>query len=371
MHFTDDDEQTKYTRKTMSGGPIRRKDPIVEMTPEQKEERYGMLLGQINEITKVEGWPEYLRRATGLRMNPFVTAYRKEQGVNFPFRTNPDRLAGADLCEQRDDDYRARQAGEPVERVVNPRQDLSRRFDIDGSLSRDFPPAAGGIFERKLIYFMHVGMGDFARQADLGVQWSPLPRPDDILPDMPWVPAGGVQMRFMLTASEISIMKDALEKGYTIVGTIRLTLADSGQTPNSHMIAYVFDRTRFTFLEVFDTDTMFIPAKLAETPNWRETIVDTMFRPLLPEAAKAGLLIGRTKVGVRLDPDVAIKSAEYPCVSYALNMITNVLTTEKAPGEFLTPEQLEAAASPVRKGGRRRRTRRIKRRRSRRRTYKH
>lgn len=371
MHFTDDDEQTKYTRKTMLGGPIRRKVPIAEMTPEQKEERYTVLLQPINRITKVEEWPLYLQLASGLRDDQFVTAYRKEQGVNFPFRTSQVRLDSGKLREQRDEDYRARQAGEPVVRVVNPRQDMSRRFDLDGCLSREFTPDTAKIFERKLIYFMHVGMGDFARQADLGVQWPPLPRADDVLPDMPWVPAGGIQMRFMLTASEISIMKDALEKGYTVVGTIRLTLADSGTTPNSHMIAYVFDRTRFTFLEAFDTDTMFIPAKLAETPNWRETIVDTMFRPLLPEAAKAGLLIGRTKVGVRLDPDVAIKSAEYPCVSYTLNMITNVLTTEKAPGEFLTPPQLEAAASPVRKGGRRRRTRRIKRRRSRRRTYKH
>lgn len=355
----------------MSGGPARRNVPLAEMTPEEKEERYGMLLQQINKITKVEEWPEYLYLAVGLRTNPFVTGYRKEEGVNFPSRTNPDRLKGADLCEQRDDEYRARQAGEPVERVVKPRQDMSRRFDIDGSLSSEFGPAAGGIFDRKLIYFMHVGMGDYARQADLGVQWPPLPRPDDILPGMPWVPAGGIQMRFMLTASEISIMKDALEKGYTVVGTIRLTLAESGTTPNSHMIAYVFDRTRFTFLEVFDTDTMFAPGKLDATPNWRKTIVDTMFRPLLPEEYGEGLLVGRTKARVPLDPDVAIKSAEYPCVSYALNMITNVLTTKKARDAFLTPEQLEAAATPFRKGGRRRRTRRIKRRRMRRRTYKH
>jgi hypothetical protein len=248
---------------------------------------------------------------------------------------------------------------------------MSRRFDLDSCLSREFTPDTAKIFERKLIYFMHVGMGDFARQADLGVQWPPLPLASDVILDMPWVPAGGIQMRFMLTDNEISIMKDALEKGYTIVGSIRLTLAKSGTSGNSHMIAYVFDRTRFTFLEVFDTDTMFIPAKLAETPDWRETIVDTMFRPLLPEAERAGLLIGQTKKGVYLDPDVAIKSAEYPCVSYALNMITNVLLTKKASGEFLTPEQLEAAANPFRKGGRRRRTRRIKRRRqTRRRTYK-
>jgi hypothetical protein len=355
----------------MPGGPLRRYDRIPEPPPEEIEARYNQILELINSIKTVDDWPVYWSRAVDLRKNPIVIKYRRREGVNFASRTNQVRLKDGILREQKDDDCRAVEAGEPVVRVVNPRQDMSREFDLDGYLSRQFRPETANIFKKGLIYFMHVGMGDFARQADLGVQWPPLPYPDDVIPDMPWVPAGGIQMRFMLTDSEISIMKDALEKGYTVVGAIRLTLADSGTSSNSHMIAYVFDRTRFTFLEVFDTDTMFIPAKLDETPNWRKTIVDTMFRPLLPEAERAGLLIGRTKEGVHFDPDVGLRSAEYPCVSYALNMITNVLTTRKEPGEFLTLEQLEAAANLYRKAGRRRRTRRIKRRRqTRRRTYK-